>query len=637
MSVDIIARALAVTATPVSSVAVAIPTLRLASSVVMIQTSGYDVPGSGAGIYAADALANLALATAHPRLCKADANGRYFRLVSPNPNVCMFGAKGDGIADDTAAIQAAFDAYKTANGSIPSTGMTIHVPTGTYLVTSSLSMWSGQRLVGDGSSSILKGSGAIASHALGLVDASHGIFRNSSIDALGFETTGAIWAIKGVAANVLNSTFTNLTFNCGFCANLSTYTQNCDLIGWYSLGYPDQILKLTGNFNRIESFDKEASSGTSTDPYILLTGAAGFVDGNSLKKILLEGGGSVNKVPLKLVNADLTTLEDYWMEAPTANGYAMHLDNSKVRCTGVQLLTTQALGKVKLENKSVLTFETFNASSEDLDWRGYFSILTSSLLVIDTLYTRRAADVLGASDSPRIQLNRVISTVNLTTPVANYSALSYQDYTSGQNLLVNPSFEAGLYGWGLSNGDVPTFPASEVGQGLMYQCSSTAGHQLTQSITIGAGQVGRPITLRFVCKITGSGIVVPVICGDADTNAYRINTGTGWQVMSVTYTPSTSGAMNFGLWWIGVSGASVLYVDEFSLACGSRALVNPSKFGSFELGQKTFLTATAAPATGTWKQGDCVFRSDATSGGPAGWMCTVAGTPGTWKAMANLA
>lgn len=45
----------------------------------------------------------------------------------------------------------------------------------------------------------------------------------------------------------------------------------------------------------------------------------------------------------------------------------------------------------------------------------------------------------------------------------------------------------------------------------------------------------------------------------------------------------------------------------------------------------------AAPSSGTWTRGDVVFNSSATSGGAAGWMCVASGTPGTWKAMANLA
>jgi hypothetical protein len=47
--------------------------------------------------------------------------------------------------------------------------------------------------------------------------------------------------------------------------------------------------------------------------------------------------------------------------------------------------------------------------------------------------------------------------------------------------------------------------------------------------------------------------------------------------------------------------------------------------------------AAVAPTTGTWRQGDVVWNTGAAAGGAPGWVCTTAGTPGTWKAMANLA
>jgi hypothetical protein len=46
---------------------------------------------------------------------------------------------------------------------------------------------------------------------------------------------------------------------------------------------------------------------------------------------------------------------------------------------------------------------------------------------------------------------------------------------------------------------------------------------------------------------------------------------------------------------------------------------------------------SAAPATGAWEITDYVYNSAPASGAPRGWVCTVAGTPGTWNAMANLA
>ena len=46
---------------------------------------------------------------------------------------------------------------------------------------------------------------------------------------------------------------------------------------------------------------------------------------------------------------------------------------------------------------------------------------------------------------------------------------------------------------------------------------------------------------------------------------------------------------------------------------------------------------TAAPTTGTWAVGDICWKTNAAAAGTPGWVCTTAGTPGTWTAMANLA
>jgi hypothetical protein len=47
--------------------------------------------------------------------------------------------------------------------------------------------------------------------------------------------------------------------------------------------------------------------------------------------------------------------------------------------------------------------------------------------------------------------------------------------------------------------------------------------------------------------------------------------------------------------------------------------------------------STAAPTGGTWKRGDICWNTTPSAGGTPGWVCVIAGTPGTWKAMANVA
>ena len=62
-------------------------------------------------------------------------------------NIKDFGAKGDGITDDTLAIQAALD---YSNGNI-----SIYIPSGTFLITK-IDLPTGTVLFGDGQSSILR-------------------------------------------------------------------------------------------------------------------------------------------------------------------------------------------------------------------------------------------------------------------------------------------------------------------------------------------------------------------------------------------------------------------------------------------------------------------------------------------------
>ena len=45
----------------------------------------------------------------------------------------------------------------------------------------------------------------------------------------------------------------------------------------------------------------------------------------------------------------------------------------------------------------------------------------------------------------------------------------------------------------------------------------------------------------------------------------------------------------------------------------------------------------AAPTAGTWSQGDLVYHYAPVAGGNVGWVCTAAGTPGTWKTFGAIA
>ncbi len=63
-------------------------------------------------------------------------------------------------------------------------------------------------------------------------------------------------------------------------------------------------------------------------------------------------------------------------------------------------------------------------------------------------------------------------------------------------------------------------------------------------------------------------------------------------------------------------------------AAESETIGNASRNGDF--------MGAAAPVAGTWAVGNRVWNSAPAAAQPMGWICTVAGTPGTWRAMPNL-
>ncbi|KKN51521.1 hypothetical protein LCGC14_0622130, partial [marine sediment metagenome] len=65
-------------------------------------------------------------------------------------------------------------------------------------------------------------------------------------------------------------------------------------------------------------------------------------------------------------------------------------------------------------------------------------------------------------------------------------------------------------------------------------------------------------------------------------------------------------------------------------------IVKNGSFYSYKIGNNSITWGAAAPADGTWVVGDICWNTGVAAGGSPGWVCTSAGTPGTWKTMANV-
>lgn len=133
---------------------------------------------------------------------------------------------------------------------------------------------------------------------------------------------------------------------------------------------------------------------------------------------------------------------------------------------------------------------------------------------------------------------------------------------------------------------------------------------------------GNVITKYYIGINCGSALnarTIDLKCSENTINscAFGISgSGTGpWLVTNNTFKNITTYACG-GSAWQGI----------YYRASG----LNGFNGGSIHVGD------TAAPTAGTWAVGDHCAKTDPSVGQPKGWFCTVAGTPGTWVSEGNL-
>ncbi|NJB67548.1 hypothetical protein GGQ74_001188 [Desulfobaculum xiamenense] len=103
---------------------------------------------------------------------KPDGSGYTLFDMLPCFNVTNYGAVGDGVTDDTAAVQAALNAAHAAGGG------TVYVPNGTFGLTGQLEIYDNTTLLGSGWGSVLK---AIAVYDYVIHPALNGMLHNGGL------------------------------------------------------------------------------------------------------------------------------------------------------------------------------------------------------------------------------------------------------------------------------------------------------------------------------------------------------------------------------------------------------------------------------------------------------------------------
>jgi hypothetical protein len=164
------------------------------------------------------------------------------------------------------------------------------------------------------------------------------------------------------------------------------------------------------------------------------------------------------------------------------------------------------------------------------------------------------------------------------------------------------------------------------GNAQVYFGDDTSGWTFTSCLF--AAYNASPNVLRFAAATDHKGMV---LSGCTFQNV----PASGW-VFASDATPTFEGCAMFGAFYMTTTPGlfqSTAPRDMWLLLSGGTMHV----WNMLRIGARRHAAGTAAPASGTWLRGDICWNQNPSAGGTPGWVCTAGGTPGTWKAMSNLA
>lgn len=576
----------------------------------------------------------------------------YFEALEKHEVIAKrFGVRGDGINNDSSRLQSAVNTCASQfDAQTMRSAKELKLDAGVYLINSPILLRSGVKITGVGPGvEITKGaswSGASAFVFTGGSNAYCSYVQVSQISIVGdfvAFTTGTNTRPLASTTQLLESSFENIQLRCtdGFVV---PYGQTCTFRNISSYGNINRFFDIAGNFLTFQNCNKESGTSSVDGPWVFIHGYnlqvdavnyPGSATGISIHDLLIQGNGDTGKTPLKLDNCAAVSIDGFWVEVPQClDGVALDISGCEKVVLGPKLYLD--VYKMKVRTTQSLIIDSANTVNSGGTLESYLDVDNSSSVHIKQLFSLNGEETFRLSDTNKSIVidhvsNRQVAVDNLPGLVKN-STLGF----SGGNLLVNPSFESGAHGWtfGPYSGvtETVTYPSSEVGDGLQLSCTLSPANSRTdvyQNVNVKAGT---PYTISCLAKVTsGTGWLNLFVLGqgiDSTSRIYnRTEAGSGWSLITQTFIPVTSGLVTVGYQAINITTFSV---DKFSLYVGTQAQPDGGVFQSIQLRERTIDAGTAAPTTGTWRNGDFRFSVDHTNG-LIGWQCTASGTPGTWQ------
>jgi hypothetical protein len=533
--------------------------------------------------------------------------------LSSNPlNMKIFGCKGDGASDDSPCFAAAAASIVASRNVVGKNCTTAYLPPGTYLVHEADLSAAGScfLLAGDNEQSTViryNGAGGAGSYVLRFGSLSFGGWRDfiiygydaayTTVAQNGIQITGLLDRMSKAERFRIQGTYGDAiaqTTNAGV-VNFAMKHFRFDSIGGFGF-----TLWTNGTSDGADvEWDEWTQDNNISDASLrtLLTNK-GLYDGTHWGMGLIHCNNcrSVNWV---LSNGRIETNKALVTQGAAGEASLLYEENTTAGQSGMLILVNVegTNGQSAIRKYPLVSANVANAMGLRIFASGLYNYLCY-------IKDRTTGNCVG-NRTGNVALASYTSTNNSMAAVDVDSHQEQSRATSAQ------AGNAAKWGrgdiwWHLATDFVPG--ATGVGTVMVYPASGkgrfdAATLSTAAVVTSGSATVGLPVDPSTLDLVQGDAITL-VGAGAAAANYDASVTAIDYVNKTLTVSPAPSTSVNPATlkWAVPIS-------REFGFDATRR---------------------TAAPGSGQWFKGEVVWNSVPAAGSPMGWICTVAGTPGTW-------
>jgi parallel beta-helix repeat protein len=543
-------------------------------------------------------------------------------------SVLDFGADPTGLTDSRAAINAATLSLSTSGGAL-------HFPSGIYLITDAVTLYSNIVCYGDGASSIVR----CATTGKSFFAAANK--SNITISNIQFEQT-----ITGTAAYVgavALDTCDRVTID------------NCNFIGmqWAGVWLKDSnYCKVTNN--RFTAFNGTVQDSADVciyrnssyniitnnyfyagcdhgvliqDPYDTTLPLKNIIDGNRIgqhraygvavyqpnaintyaqitnnfiENILGSVTGNSSGAGIYIVGAGGVVIEGNTIRNCCQQTNNRSLTPGAIGINGINI----GLAPVVISNNNIADtnyYDCINISSSSAG-----AIINSNQMTMNLGNSTGFPVYINAASNVTVNANSITQNTNLGRGIYIYA----NDADIGNHIITNNNIKGG------NTSQIETYCEAGyfitnaiISNNLLTECSSS----------------GNP--LKFGTNSRTFVVTGNYAKADTQVAVYQSNSTNFRYANNFFFTTGTN-----PIQFVGTNTGT--YFDKTNTQ--SNSLGSASQVLNQGTGAIVEIQGNAAPTTGTWAVGDAVWQNVPVVGQPKGWRCTVAGTAGTWVSEGNL-